>query len=128
MASICNDDGASLSVMSGHERKTLRLSDCKVHRDLKLGLLGQPDALHLARSAALLALVVRHARDWFLGEHDAAYRRSTLVWSMRLGQPAATNLAAAHAQVFRQIGLAAWAASFQTGDCLPVESEPPVPI
>ena len=26
MASICNDDWASLSVMSGHERKTLRLS------------------------------------------------------------------------------------------------------
>lgn len=97
-------------------------SDCKVHRDLKLGLLGQPDALHLARSAAFLALVVRHARDWFLSEHGAAYRRSTLVWSMRLGQPAATNLAAAHAQVFRQIGLAAWAASFETGDGLPVES------
>ena len=26
MASICNDDWASLGVMSGHERKTLRLS------------------------------------------------------------------------------------------------------
>ena len=26
MASICNDDLASLGVMSGHERKTLRLS------------------------------------------------------------------------------------------------------
>ena len=97
-------------------------SDCKAHRDLKLGLLGQPDALHLARSAAFLALVVRHARDWFLGEHGAAYRRSTLVWSMRLGQPATTNLAAAQEQVFRQIGMAAWVASFETGDCLSVES------
>ena len=27
MTSICNDDWASLGVMSGHERKTLRLSD-----------------------------------------------------------------------------------------------------
>lgn len=97
-------------------------SDCKAHRDLKLGLLGQPDALHLARSAAFLALVVRHARDWILCEHGVAYRRSTLVWSMGIGQPAATNLAAANAQVFRQIGLAAWAASFETGDCLSVES------
>ena len=32
MASICNDDWASLGVMSGHERKTLTLSDRTLNR------------------------------------------------------------------------------------------------
>lgn len=92
------------------------------HRDLKLGLLSKSDELPLLRSAAFLALVLRHVRDWFLGEHGAAYRQTRLRWSMRLGQPAATNLAASQAQVFRMLGLAAWVASFDVGDSLPVDS------
>lgn len=92
------------------------------HRDLKLGLLSKSDEMPLLRSAAFLALVLRHVRNWFLGEHGAAYRQSRLRWSMRLGQPAATNLAASQAQVFRMIGLAAWVASFGVGDSLPVDS------
>ena len=42
MASICNDDGASLSVMSGHERKTLRLSAINMATTLEIDAVIDP--------------------------------------------------------------------------------------
>ena len=58
MASICNDDWASLGVMSGHERKTLRLS-----------VAGGFHCLHAAR--ILRPCVRAYAAD----KHNAAYKK-----------------------------------------------------
>ena len=59
MASICNDDWASLGVMSGHERKTLRLS-AHIERAGRVngeGVRGVAAFLDLARDPALVELV-----------------------------------------------------------------------
>jgi hypothetical protein len=85
------------------------------YRDLKLGLLARPDTPQMIRATAFLALALRHVRDWFLSEHAAAYRQSKLVWNLRLGQPATVNMVGHQADVFRQLGMAAWCASFEAG-------------
>ena len=62
MASICNDDWASLGVMSGHERKTLRLSVCRaVQAQLGIGVLPVVAARGYALSLGLAVLPLSDA-------------------------------------------------------------------
>ena len=55
MASICNDDWASLGVMSGHERKTLRLSANDLYARVRLVELAQRARLAVVASLGEVA-------------------------------------------------------------------------
>ena len=55
MASICNDDWASLGVMSGHERKTLRLSANVLYARVRLVELAQRARLAVVASLGEVA-------------------------------------------------------------------------
>ena len=55
MASICNNDWASLGVMSGHERKTLRLSANDLYARVRLVELAQRARLAVVASLGEVA-------------------------------------------------------------------------
>ena len=62
MASICNDDCASLGLMSGHERKTLRLSVRVSTERLPVGLVqAERDDRPFCQSARVCCQALKRA-------------------------------------------------------------------
>lgn len=93
-------DGGTLSLDSGGAAVA----------DLKLGLLRggtAPDDRHLATVCGFLALVIRHARGWFLDEYAANYRSHALEWQLGLGLASRSYEDAGTVSLFRRLGLAA---------------------
>jgi hypothetical protein len=80
-----------------------------VFADLKLALLAHPEAddnrLHVV---AFLALAIRRARAWLFTQHEAVYRSNNIIWRMAIGLPTANHLEPEQADLFEQLGWAAW--------------------
>lgn len=78
--------------------------------DLKLSLMANPqDAELCSRVCAYLALVIRSARAWLFGEHQKAFLRSNILWTLALGQPADQATSGQSKQLFEDLGRVAWA-------------------
>lgn len=81
----------------------------RVHRDLKLGLLANPDSMeHRERVIALFALVIRHARSWLFREHKEIYEHCRVVWRMAVGFPSISALNEPTAGIYAGLARAAW--------------------
>ncbi|MGH8544710.1 MAG: hypothetical protein ACREX3_14010 [Gammaproteobacteria bacterium] len=77
---------------------------------------GQQLPIHCTELAAgYLALVLRHARRWFLHHQGGAYGRFDLRWMLNLGIPSAGFDDAQIRDLHRRIGQAAWWLSIQEG-------------
>jgi hypothetical protein len=92
--------------------------DQGTHRitDLKLSLLACPAGSPVTEfndCCAFLALVIRRARGWLLGEHRDVYSRHALNWRLNLGLPARSYRDTASVTIFRRL---AWAAANLASD------------
>jgi hypothetical protein len=89
----------------------------RAFRDLKLGLLGNPDSLDKQIEAiAFLALVIRRARAWFFHAHKALYKRVKCLWQLRIGLPAASALNNRFAPLLAQLMRVAWQVAAMNGE------------
>lgn len=62
------------------------IGDC--YANLKLPLLDDDtQPLDLRNAVAFLALIVRHARGWFLAEASETYKNSKIFWELNIGLP-----------------------------------------
>ncbi len=80
-----------------------------VHRDLKLGLLANPDDVHAQiKVVAFLALLIRHSRGWLFSENEGVFNQSNILWKLVLGLPSAHHLKSKHQEVFQKLATVAW--------------------
>ena len=103
------------------------VSEASLLTDIKLGLMKDP--LHSIESAsgpscdasastvavAYLALVLRHARRWFIANKRDIFGEFPLNWSFNLGLPAAIDDDLALREAFHASGKAAWLVSVRPG-------------
>ena len=83
-------------------------------RDLKMPLINRNWSLDdRARASAYLALVIRHARKWFLDTQGATYGNRKRKWFINVGLPTASFDDEELKSVYKSIVEAAWRASAQ---------------
>jgi len=130
------------STLLGGARRSFALDQgARIHRDLKLGWLANPDsAEHRIRVVAFLALVLRHARGWLFHEHSSIYKPVKIVWRIAVGLPAASALNNQLADELRKLAQLAWSVSCTKGDvdheairsavagAAPLDAEPQVDV
>ena len=99
------------------------ISGASVLTDIKLGLMENPlcsikpasgtscDAPASTVATAYLALVLRHARRWFISSKSDIFGKFDLRWSFNLGLPAAIDDRPALREAFDTSGKAAWLVS-----------------
>lgn len=87
-----------------------------VHSDLKMRFLDGDTGEDTKRlTATFLALVLRHARAWFLNEHRDDYRQFRLDWCVNVGLPTHQYHDDTLKDFYREIVRAAWRASIDPG-------------
>jgi hypothetical protein len=78
-------------------------------RDLKLGLLANPDSIdHQLEVIAFLSIVIQRSRAWFFQENHSIYKRVKCLWQLRIGLPAATALNNKFVPLLEKISRVAW--------------------
>lgn len=78
-------------------------------RDLKLGLLANPDSVdHQIEVIAFLSIVIQRSRAWFFQENRSIYKRVKCLWQFRIGLPAATALDNKYVPLLEKISRIAW--------------------
>lgn len=95
---------------NGSSEKAYSLRDGGVvHRDLKLGLLAQPNSqVHQECVVAFLGLVLRSVRAWLFKEHASVYRRVRIAWRVAIGLPSATVINNNLVPMLQKLVGAAW--------------------
>lgn len=84
----------------------------RVLNDLKLSLMANPkDTTLQAHVVGYLALAIREARGWLYTSHAESYAKTQIVWTLALGQPADQAINGSQTQLFKRMGMAAWAVS-----------------
>lgn len=68
----------------------------------------------LSIAVSFIALVLQHARGWFMNTHRQTYERYNLDWNVNVGLPTAHYQDEPLADFYRQIVMAAWHASTRT--------------
>lgn len=105
-------NGVGFSLNAGEE----------VFRDLKLNLLGNPDAVGpQIEVIAFLALVIQRTRAWLFHTHKSVYKRVKCLWQLRIGLPAATALDSKYVPLLERVLLAAWKVAAM--ECPPTRDE-----
>jgi len=78
-------------------------------RDLKLKMVERSCSTEIfSHSAAFLALVIRHARNWLFSEKADTYRQTHIYWSLALGLPAENYADKTLDERFKKLASAAW--------------------
>ena len=86
-------------------------------RDLKLGLLANPNSLdHQVAVIAFLSIVIQRSRAWFFQENRSIYKRVKCLWQIRIGLPAATALENKFVPLFEKICRTAWEVASIAGE------------
>jgi len=86
------------------------------YRDLKLGLLGDPENRdRQIQVIGFLAQVVHRSRSWLFSKHSVIYKDINCLWRLRIGLPAASSLNNELVPIFSKIAHASWLLAAITG-------------
>ena len=108
--------GISIDLENGQCRLGKPEDDGIWHADLKMPIImGTVDLEAKIRATTFLALVFRHARDWFLETHEGTYRGRRIEWVVNLGVPTDTYDQPDLTTLYREMGEVGWAASVLPG-------------
>ena len=89
-------------------------------RNLKLNLIKPTCSVdEFSHAAALLALVIMHARAWLLSEHRDIYQRTKILWKLTVGFPAQGYDNEKLIKKFQKLAAASWQLSLRD------DKEPP---